>query len=262
MATEVHEPKISVIEVVKSFGDKRVLDGINLEVMPGESVVVVGGSGAGKTVLIKHMIGLLQPDSGRVVMDGVDLATASPQAALEVRKRCGMSFQEGALFDSMNVFDNVAFPIRRHRRDVGPPAVAARVRECLGLVRLAGIEGKMPAELSGGMLKRAAIARALALGSHILLLDEPSAGLDPITGANLDRTILSLRDNLGLTFVVVTHELQSIYAIADRAVMLDPKSRSIIAEGKPAVLRDTSTIPLVKQFFNRGADASHAAPGG
>jgi phospholipid/cholesterol/gamma-HCH transport system ATP-binding protein len=122
------------------------LDGVNLDVMVGESVVVVGGSGAGKTVLIKHMIGLMHPDSGQVVMDGVDLTTASPQAALEVRKRCGMSFQEGALFDSMTVFDNIAFPIRRHRRDVGPPAVAARVRECLGLVRLAGIEGKMPAE--------------------------------------------------------------------------------------------------------------------
>jgi len=247
MATEVHEPKISVIEVVKSFGDKRVLDGINLEVMPGESVVVVGGSGAGKTVLIKHMIGLLQPDSGRVVMDGVDLATASPQAALEVRKRCGMSFQEGALFDSMTVFDNVAFPIRRHRRDVGPPAVAARVRECLGLVRLAGIEGKMPAELSGGMRRRVGFARAIALEPGILLFDEPTTGLDPINTAAIATVINRLRRELSVTVVTITHDLSLAFRVADRIAMI--RRGRIVAFGEPEAFR-ASPDPYVQAFLN------------
>jgi phospholipid/cholesterol/gamma-HCH transport system ATP-binding protein len=247
MATEVHEPKISVTEVVKSFGDKRVLDGVDLEVMPGESVVVVGGSGAGKTVLIKHMIGLLQPDSGRVVMDGVDLTAASPQAALEVRKRCGMSFQEGALFDSMTVFDNIAFPIRRHRRDVGPPAVAARVRECLGLVRLAGIEGKMPAELSGGMRRRVGFARAIALEPGILLFDEPTAGLDPINTAAIATVIDRLRRELRVTVVTITHDLSLAFRVADRIAML--RQGRIVAFGEPEVFR-ASPDPYVQAFLH------------
>ena len=143
-------PKISVIGLTKSFGDRTVLHGIDLEVASGESLVVVGGSGAGKTVFLKHLIGLLQPDSGHVVVNDVDLTLASPEVALELRKRFGMSFQEGALFDSMTVFDNIAFPLRRHTTK-RPAEIAARVAECLQLVRLEGVEGRFPAQLSGGM---------------------------------------------------------------------------------------------------------------
>jgi len=238
-------PRISVIDLVKSFGDKRVLDGVNLDVMVGESVVVVGGSGAGKTVLIKHMIGLMHPDSGQVVMDGVDLTTASPQAALEVRKRCGMSFQEGALFDSMTVFENIAFPIRRHR-DVGPEAVAARVRECLGLVRLEGVEAKLPAELSGGMRRRVGFARAIALEPMILLFDEPTTGLDPINNAAIATVIDRLRRQLSVSLVTITHDMSLAFRVADRIAMIH-RGR-IVAVGEPEAFR-ASPDPYVQAFL-------------
>jgi phospholipid/cholesterol/gamma-HCH transport system ATP-binding protein len=245
MTTEAREPKISVVGVVKSFADKRVLDGVDLEVMAGESLVVVGGSGAGKTVMIKHMIGLLQPDAGRVVVDGVDLTTASQQAALELRKRCGMSFQEGALFDSMTVFDNVAFPIRRHR-DLAPEAVAARVRECLGLVRLSGVESKMPAELSGGMRRRVGFARAIALEPGILLFDEPTTGLDPINTAAIAGVINRLRRELLVTVVTITHDLSLAFRVADRIAMI--RRGRIVASGSPEAFR-SSPDPYVQAFL-------------
>jgi phospholipid/cholesterol/gamma-HCH transport system ATP-binding protein len=212
-------PMISVIGLYKSFGDKHVLNGIDLDVGRGESLMLVGGSGAGKSVLIKHLIGLLQPDEGNVVVDGVDLTLASPETVLSVRKRFGMSFQEGALFDSMTVAENISFPIRRHTAK-SPDAVAARVRECLELVRLPGIENKMPSELSGGMRRRVGFARAIALEPEILLFDEPTTGLDPINTAAIGNVINQLRRDLGVTAVTITHDMNLANTIADRVAMM------------------------------------------
>jgi phospholipid/cholesterol/gamma-HCH transport system ATP-binding protein len=212
-------PMISVIGLYKSFGENKVLSGITLEVMRGESLALVGGSGAGKSVFIKHLIGLLQPDEGHVVVDGIDLTLASPEAVLELRKRFGMSFQEGALFDSMTVFDNIAFPIRRHTTK-NAEEVAARVRQCLELVRLPGIENTAPAELSGGMRRRIGFARAIALEPEILLFDEPTTGLDPINTAAIGMVINQLREDLGVTAVTITHDMSLANRIADRIAMI------------------------------------------
>jgi phospholipid/cholesterol/gamma-HCH transport system ATP-binding protein len=213
------EPKISVIGVHKSYGSKEVLRGVDLEVQPGESLVVMGGSGAGKTVLLKHLIGLLLPDAGHVVVNGVDLSRATPREALAVRKRCGMSFQEGALFDSMTVFENIAFPIRRHTHRTSEQ-VGERVRACLALVRLDGVERRMPAELSGGMRRRVGFARAIALEPEILLFDEPTTGLDPINTAAIAGVIEALRRELTVTAVTITHDLRLAFRIADRIAMM------------------------------------------
>jgi phospholipid/cholesterol/gamma-HCH transport system ATP-binding protein len=218
-ARDLSDPMISVIGLYKSFGDKKVLNGIDLEVGRGESLMLVGGSGAGKSVFIKHLIGLLQPDDGHVVVDGVDLTLASPEAVLELRKRFGMTFQEGALFDSMTVADNIAFPVRRHTKK-SEPEVAARVRECLELVRLPGIEHKMPSELSGGMRRRVGFARAIALEPEILLFDEPTTGLDPINTAAIGAVINQLRRELGVTAVTITHDMGLATRIADRVAMM------------------------------------------
>ena len=239
------EPKISVIDLVKSFGDKQVLRGIDLDVMPGESVVVVGGSGAGKTVLLKHLIGLLQPDEGHVVVAGVDLTMASPHAALELRKRFGMSFQEGALFDSMTVFDNIAFPIRRHTES-SRSAVAERVDECLRLVRLDGVEDKYPAELSGGMRRRVGFARAISLEPEILLFDEPTSGLDPVNTAAIGNVINQLRGELEVTVVTITHDMALAFRIADRIAMI--RNGRIVALDEPEGFRE-SVEPYVKAFL-------------
>jgi phospholipid/cholesterol/gamma-HCH transport system ATP-binding protein len=213
------DPMISVIGLYKSFGDKKVLNGIDLEIGRGESMMLVGGSGAGKSVFIKHLIGLLQPDEGNVVVDGVDLTLASPEVVLELRKRFGMTFQEGALFDSMTVGDNIAFPIRRHTKK-SEKEIAARVRECLELVRLPGIEDKMPSELSGGMRRRVGFARAIALEPEILLFDEPTTGLDPINTAAIGTVINQLRTELGVTVMTITHDMGLASKIADRVAII------------------------------------------
>jgi phospholipid/cholesterol/gamma-HCH transport system ATP-binding protein len=212
------QPKIRLRQVSKSFGAKVVLDRLDLTVEAGESIAIIGGSGTGKSVLLKHLIGLVRPDSGTVEIDGVDLATLGNRDLTHFRRRFGMSFQEGALFDSMSVADNVAFPLRRAGRR--PAEVSARVQECLRLVHLSGTETKMPAELSGGMRRRVGFARAIALEPEILLFDEPNTGLDPVIKATIDEVIVEVRESLGATVVTITHDMRSAFRIADRIGML------------------------------------------
>ncbi|MGC8915813.1 MAG: ABC transporter ATP-binding protein [Thermoanaerobaculum sp.] len=238
-------PKIAVIDLWKGFAGKQVLKGVNLEVTPGESLVIVGGSGAGKSVLLKHLIGLMQPDRGHVIVDGEDLACAEPERCLAIRRKFGMSFQEGALFDSMTVFDNIAFPLRRHT-SMSEKEIAERVRECLALVHLSGIENKMPSELSGGMRRRVGFARAIALKPEILLFDEPNTGLDPITAAAIDRVIIEMRDRLPVTMVTITHDMNSAFRIADRIAML--RDGQILAVAPPEEFRKLPD-PYIQSFL-------------
>ncbi len=238
-------PKIAVIDLWKAFGGKDVLRGVNLQVASGESLVIVGGSGAGKSVLLKHVIGLMQPDRGHIVVDGEDLACAEPALCLAIRRKFGMSFQEGALFDSMDVFENIAFPLRRHTR-MSDDEIAARVNECLALVHLEGAERKATNELSGGMRRRVGFARAIALSPEILLFDEPNTGLDPITAAVIDRVIVEMREHLPVTMVTITHDMHSAFRIADRIAML--RDGRIIAVAPPDEFRSLPD-PYVQKFL-------------
>jgi len=253
LKTASSRPVISVRHLRMGYGELVLLAEASFDVYRGEIVVILGGSGSGKSSLMKNLIGLYKPMAGDILIDGVSLVHAGAEERSSLQRKLGVMYQSGALFGSLNVLENVRFPLDRFTRlPLAEKNLSARM--LLHTLEMAHAEAMMPAELSGGMLKRAAIARAMALGCDILLLDEPSAGLDPITAANLDRTILSLRRNLGITFVIVTHELQSILAIGDRAIMLDPVSRTIIANDKPAALRDRSTDARVRQFFNRQPD--------
>ena len=244
---------ISVRGLRIGYGPRVLIDNASFDVYRGEILVILGGSGSGKSSLMKHIIGLYKPMSGDILIEGVSLVSADDETRATLQRKLGVMYQSGALFGSMTVLENVRFPLDQFT-DLALPQKNLAARMLLHTVEMAQAESLMPAELSGGMLKRAGIARAMALGCNILLLDEPSAGLDPITAANLDRIILSLRRDLGVTLVVVTHELQSIFTIADRAIMLDSSSRSILANDKPAALRDHSNDARVRQFFNRQPD--------
>jgi len=246
-------PAISVRNLKMGYGARVLLDDASFDVERGEILVILGGSGSGKSSLMKNMIGLYQPMRGDVLIDGQSMVRAHRADRARLQRKLGIMYQSGALFGSLTVLENVRFPLDEFT-SIGLRQKNLIARMLLHLVEMAYAEALLPSALSGGMLKRAGIARAMALGAEILMLDEPSAGLDPITAANLDRTILSLRKNLGFTFVVVTHELNSIFTIADRGIMLDPTSRSIIADGNPAELRDRSTDARVRQFFNREPD--------
>ncbi|QWD31179.1 ATP-binding cassette domain-containing protein [Polynucleobacter paneuropaeus] len=243
-------PAIEVKNLTVGYGSNILLQNLNFTVNSGEIFVILGGSGCGKSSLLTNLNGLHQPLAGDVLIEGQNITTAVGAERQKIMTSFGMMYQQGALFGSMNLLDNVTLFMEEYTQ-LTQAQMQLLARCKLDLVGLLPYENYMPNEISGGMQKRAAIARAMALDPKILFLDEPSAGLDPITSADLDSTILDLSKNLGFTFVVVSHELASIYAIADKVIMLDKQTKSIIAEGDPKVLRDTSPDPRVHQFFNR-----------
>ena len=246
---------IRIEDVHKSFSDQEVLRGVSLHVRRGEILVVIGGSGAGKTVLLKHIIGLILPDRGRVIVDGTDLGGLRRWDLKELRKKFGMLFQGAALFDSMTVGENVAFPLREHTH-LRDPEVRSRVREQLADVGLHNVEEKYPSELSGGMRKRVGLARALALEPQIVLFDEPTTGLDPITSDVINRLILDTQRSLGITFVIISHDVKGALEVADRIAMLH--EGTIVETGTPDEMR-ASPNPVVQQFLAGRSEGPIAA---
>ena len=251
-------PVIKVVDLAKSFGDTRVLRGVDLEVYPGETMVIMGGSGCGKSTLLRHMIGSLVPDSGTVELFAQDICSLPERQLDEIRKRFGVLFQSGALLNSLTVGENVALPLKEHRK-LDPATIDIIVRIKLNLVSLRHAIDRMPAEISGGMKKRAGLARAIALDPEILFYDEPSAGLDPVTSTQIDKLMMDLSGKLGVTTLVVTHEMDSAFRIADRMCMLDagvilkvgPRAEfEAIRDGEPT---GDETTDLIRQFLRGDA---------
>ncbi len=237
---------IKLVEIHKSFGRQKVLDGLNLDIEDGKTTVIIGGSGGGKSVLLKHIIGLLKPDSGKVIVDGVDIASLNDRDLNEIRKKFGMLFQEAALFDSMNVMENVAFPLREHTRKK-ESEIREIVAQRLKAVGLPGVESKMPSELSGGMRKRVGLARAIALHPQIVLFDEPTTGLDPVMTEAINELIVETQRNFNLTCVVISHDVQSIFTVGHKIAML--YKGKIIEYGTSEEIRESSN-PVLRQFLS------------
>ena len=244
-------PQIVVRDLTMAYGDFIIQRDLNFAVNRGDIFIIMGGSGCGKSTLLRHMVGLKKPARGQVLYEGVSFWEAQPEEQERTMRRCGVLYQSGALWSSMTLAENVALPIETYT-ELKPHQTRELVSLKLALVGLAGYEDFYPAEISGGMQKRAGLARAMALDPDILFFDEPSAGLDPISARRLDELILELRDSLGATVVVVTHELASIFAIGNNSVLLDPGSKTMIADGDPHVLLAASKDPRVLDFLTRG----------
>ena len=249
-ATVRAEPLISLRSLRVGYGEREILHGVDLDIMRGETLVVLGSSGSGKSTLLRTLVGLEKPSSGEIWLEKRNIATFSPAEMDEFRKKIGMSFQGGALFGSMTIGENVALPLREHTR-LESSTIEIMVRLKLDQVGLTGFENYMPSQLSGGMKKRAAVARALAMDPQILFFDEPSAGLDPIIAAGVDELILELKRAFHMTIVVVTHELASAFLIADRMVLID--KGTVIAVGTNDEMR-SNAHPRVRQFLDRVAE--------
>ena len=243
-------PIIVVKDLAARFGDNVVFENVNFQVYKGEILVIVGASGCGKSTLMKIMIGLDKPYAGQVLYQGMDITSAEEKELNLYRQNIGVLFQSGALFSSMTIKENIELPLQEYT-DLDPAAIDTIIKMKLGMVNLAGYENHSPSELSGGMKKRAGIARGMALDPRVLFFDELSAGLDPVTAAELDDLIIKTNEALGTTMVIVTHELESIYKIAHRVLMLDKEAKGIIAEGKPLDLKNNATDPRVTSFFLR-----------
>ncbi len=243
-------PIISLRHVDKTLGGRKVLDDLTFDVERGESLVIVGGSGVGKSVTLKHIIGLMKPDRGQIIIDGQDINQMKEVALNQFRRKFGMSFQEGALFDSMSVFENIAFPLRRQTK-FSEQQIAARVDECLDMVHLDGVASKRPSELSGGMIRRVGFARAISLKPEILLFDEPTTGLDPVISDVIAELIVEMDRTLNTTTVTITHDMKVAFKIADRVGMLY-KGR-IVEEGTPDEFQQSAN-PIVQQFIEGRAE--------
>ena len=249
--TDQSEPAIRVDSLTAGYDGRIILENVSFEIPRGQIVTILGGSGCGKSTLLKHLIGLYPPVSGDISILGRSIVRSSESERRKIMQSFGVAYQSGALFRSLTLAQNVALPMEEFT-DLSPEEIQKRVNEKLSLVQLAKFGEMLPSDLSGGMIKRGAFARAMALDPAILFFDEPSAGLDPLSSASLDQLILEIRRKTGATIVVVTHELDSIFTIADRAIMLSRETKGIIADGKPADLRDHSGNEFVRKFLNRG----------
>ncbi|MEN8108359.1 MAG: ATP-binding cassette domain-containing protein [Pseudomonadota bacterium] len=242
---------ISVQDLTMAYGDFVIQRDLTFDIQHGDIFIIMGGSGCGKSTLLRHFIGLKSPARGRVLFDDISYWEAPATEQERIKRGFGMSFQSGALWSSLTLAENIALPLNEYT-ELSPAETAEVVALKLSLVGLAGFEDFYPSEISGGMQKRAALARAMALDPDILFFDEPSAGLDPINSRRLDELILELRDSLGTTIVIVTHELASIFAIGNNSVFLDTEARTMLATGDPKTLRDECPDPGVRRFLNRG----------
>jgi phospholipid/cholesterol/gamma-HCH transport system ATP-binding protein len=247
--------KIEIRDLTMAYGSFVVIRDINAKIRSGEVFVIMGGSGSGKSTLLKHMVGLKEPAKGDILYDGESFWHSSDAERQAILRRCGVLFQSGALWSSMTLEENVGLPLGEYT-DLSAKEISKIVRLKLSLVGLKGFEDYYPSEISGGMRKRAGLARAMALDPEILFFDEPSAGLDPISSRRLDDLILELRDSLGSTIVVVSHELQSIFAIGDDSIFLDATTRTMRAQGNPRDLLKNSNDPLLREFLTRGEEAT------
>lgn len=253
-ATGGEQPQIAVRDLRMAYGPKLIQQNLSFDIRRGDIFIIMGGSGCGKSTLLKHMIGLYPPAAGKILIDGNDFSQASDGEKIAMRRRWGVTYQTGGLFTAMTLAQNIALPLQQYTA-LSAPEIAELASYKLALVGLAGFEDYYPSEISGGMQKRAGLARAIALDPDILFFDEPSAGLDPLSSQLLDELILELREMLGTTVVIVTHELASIFAIGNNSIFLDPETKTMIDYGDPALLRERSPQEKVRRFLQRGVNS-------